>query len=297
MSEPAQHFFKSQRLRLSYWTWGDPGQPTLMLVHGAGDHARSWDRIADAFANEYRVVALDLHGHGDSEWAIGNHYSIAGAAVDVVALAERLGGQVKIIGHSFGGRVSLSAAAACPELFEAIVAIEAAGLGVRSVAWDRGPPGPRQMRRWIEAVRSYEGKTPRVYPSIEAARDRMVERHPRLEPEWALHLAHHGVKPVDGGYVWKFDKWVHARIPFEMSYEVLHALWPAIVCPVLHVLGADSDIGQAFTDEDLALFQNGTRLVVPGAGHRVHHDQLATVIREARTFFATADERRAEAAG
>ena len=268
-----------------------------MLVHGAGDHARSWDRIANAFENEYRVVALDLHGHGDSEWAIGDHYSIAGAAVDIAALAERLGGQVKVIGHSFGGRVSLSAAAACPELFEAIVAIEAAGLGVRSVAWDRTPPGPSQMRRWIETVRSYEDETPRVYASIEAARDRMMERHPRLEAEWALHLARHGLKPVDGGYVWKFDKWVHSRIPFEMTYEVVRALWPAITCPVLHVLGGDSDIGQGFTDEDLSLFQDATRIVMPDAGHWVQHEQLATVIRETRTFFATTDERRAEAAG
>jgi pimeloyl-ACP methyl ester carboxylesterase len=293
LREPTHHFFESQRLRISYWTWGDAGRPTLMLVHGAGDHARSWDRIAGAFEQEYRVVALDLHGHGDSEWAIGNHYGIASAAVDVVALAERLGGEVKVMGHSFGGRVSLSAAAARPELFDAIVAIEATGRGVRSVAWDRETPGPRQMRRWIETVRSYEDASPRVYASIEGARDRMLERHGRLEPEWALHLARHGLKPVEGGYVWKFDKWVHTRIPFEMTEEVARALWPAVTCPVLHLLGGDSDIGRGFTDEDLSLFQDATRVVVPDAGHWVQHDQVETVIREARTFFTATDERRA----
>ena len=295
MPEPQQRFFESQRLRLAYWTWGDPELPPLMLVHGAGDHARSWDRIAAAFEADHHVIAPDLRGHGDSGWALGNHYGLADVALDLVALAARLGAPVRVIGHSFGARAVFSAAAAAPELFTAIVAIEAAGRGLRSVSWDRTTPGPHELRRWIDASRSLEGKPPRVHPSVEAARDRMLQRHPRLDPDWALHLARHGVKPVDGGYVWKFDSWVHVRLPFEMTGEVLRALWSAIECPVLHVLGAGSDIGRAMTHDQLAIFQRATSVLVPDAGHWVQHDQLAAVIREARSFFAALPGRSVEA--
>ena len=71
MADPWQHFYQSDRLRLSYWVWGDPEAPPLLLVHGNRDHARSWDRIAEAFSDRYRVVACDLRGHGDSEWTKG----------------------------------------------------------------------------------------------------------------------------------------------------------------------------------------------------------------------------------
>jgi pimeloyl-ACP methyl ester carboxylesterase len=82
-----------------------------------------------------------------------------------------------------------------------------------------------------------------------------------------------------------------------MSYEVLQALWPAIECPVLHVVGAESDIGKAMTDEDVTLFRHATRVVIPDAGHWVHHDQLDAFIREARAFLAAVPERNTEAAG
>src|SRR5689334_5849786 len=44
--EPEQRFFTSQRLRLSYWVWGDERRPPVVLVHGGRDHARNWDAVA-----------------------------------------------------------------------------------------------------------------------------------------------------------------------------------------------------------------------------------------------------------
>ena len=76
MSEPWQHFYQSQRLRLAYWTWGSAANPPLILVHGGRDHSRNWDRVAEAFRDEYHVVACDLRGHGDSQWATGAHYGL-----------------------------------------------------------------------------------------------------------------------------------------------------------------------------------------------------------------------------
>jgi pimeloyl-ACP methyl ester carboxylesterase len=52
---------------IHYLAWGDPGRPGLVFVHGGGAHAHWWSPVAATFAHEFRVVALDLSGHGDSD--------------------------------------------------------------------------------------------------------------------------------------------------------------------------------------------------------------------------------------
>ena len=97
MGEPRQHFFESQRLRLCYWAWGDEAKPPLVLVHGGRDHARSWDRVAAAFEADYRVVALDLRGHGDSHWAVGSQYGVPGHLVDRLRPVAALGARPRAL--------------------------------------------------------------------------------------------------------------------------------------------------------------------------------------------------------
>ena len=158
MSEPTQHFFESQRLRIAYWDWGNADAPPLVLVHGGRDHARAWERIAEAFRDEYHVVALDLRGHGDSEWSVGSQYSIPDNALDVVRLIEVIGSPARVVSHSFGGMISLVAAGTFPEHFSALVAIE----GTHSInPRDEQEMGPQWVRRWADRMRSYEESDPR----------------------------------------------------------------------------------------------------------------------------------------
>ena len=49
-----------------FLAWGEPGRRGLVFVHGGGAHAHWWTHVAAKFADEYRVVAIDLSGHGDS---------------------------------------------------------------------------------------------------------------------------------------------------------------------------------------------------------------------------------------
>ena len=63
--------FSDERLEVEgaaihYLAWGQPGRRGLVFVHGGGAHAHWWTHVAARFASEYRVVALDLSGHGDS---------------------------------------------------------------------------------------------------------------------------------------------------------------------------------------------------------------------------------------
>src|ERR1700683_1016011 len=86
------------------------GATTLLFVHcWAGDRF-FWRDQADAFADEFRVVTLDLAGHGESG-RNRNHWSILGLSEDVLAVANALKlERVILIGHSMGGPVSLEAA-------------------------------------------------------------------------------------------------------------------------------------------------------------------------------------------
>ena len=67
MLEPISQYYYSHRLKLHFWDWMDNGKPNLILVHGSRDHARSWDLVAQAFCDNFRVVAPDLRGHGDRD--------------------------------------------------------------------------------------------------------------------------------------------------------------------------------------------------------------------------------------
>ena len=47
---------------------GDPVAPTLFFLHGIMGHAREWDGLVTALASDFRVLAVDQRGHGESEW-------------------------------------------------------------------------------------------------------------------------------------------------------------------------------------------------------------------------------------
>lgn len=282
MAEPWQHFYQSQRLRLAYWVWGDAGKPPLLLVHGNRDHSRSWDRIAEAFCDQYRVVACDLRGHGDSEWTRGSHYELAEFMLDLVALIDLLGGRVSVVTHSMGGRATLIAAGTFPERFERIVAIEGTGPHRPSTL----PRGPVRMREWAQRARAQEGRERRVYGAFADAVARVREANPRLTPEMAEHLARWGAHAIDGGFVWKYDPSVYTSHDLEVPPEEYHVYWATITAPVLHIIGSEGAQRRSTRDGKPieAFFANARTVLVPDSGHWVHHDQPAATIAAIREF-------------
>jgi len=281
--QPERGSYRSQRLRLNYVCWGDERKPAVILVHGTRDHARSWDRVAEALADRYRVVAVDLRGHGDSEWATGGDYSIIDYALDLHALAEHLGRDTyTLIGHSLGGGVALEFAGACPERVEKLVTIE--GLGGLGWREEGRQPAHVRMRRWMENMQQMERRQPRVYASIDDAVERMVERNRHLPPDLARHLAVEGVREVEGGYAWKFDNYTHAGSPYEFNMEDARDLWNQIRCPILIIYG-DESWGRRFPDGlDLSPFHDYRVERVEQSGHWVHHDQFEETMRHVDGF-------------
>src|SRR5947209_19365930 len=84
---------------IHYLAWGEPGRRGLVFVHGGAAHAHWWTHVAAAYARQYRVVALDLSGHGDSDHR--ERYSLEQWAAAVVAVADdaAIEGQRVVIGR------------------------------------------------------------------------------------------------------------------------------------------------------------------------------------------------------
>jgi len=116
VNEPQSRFYTSQRLRLHYLVYGDEKRPPVLLVHGGRDHARMWDQVAQALVDQYAVYALDLRGHGDSDWAIGDQYSLPEMTADLAPFVEQLGRwPLPVVGHSLGGAIVLQYAGVFPD--------------------------------------------------------------------------------------------------------------------------------------------------------------------------------------
>jgi len=105
-----------------YWTERGAGAP-LLLLHGLGSSSRDWAAQVNHFADRYRVLRLDLRGHGRSERG-DRPYSLPQFARDVaVFLRRREAAPAHVVGLSMGGMVALELAAGAPQLTRSLVVV------------------------------------------------------------------------------------------------------------------------------------------------------------------------------
>lgn len=110
---------------------GDLDAPVVVLLHALGEQAASWDRVVPRLARRFRVVALDLRGHGASTWP--GTYSFPLMRDDVLGVLDALDlHDLILVGHSMGGTVAYLVAQAQP------------GRIARLVVEDAPPPYPRE---------------------------------------------------------------------------------------------------------------------------------------------------------
>ncbi len=81
---PTEIFYTRAGRRLHGLDWGGTG-PGVLLLHGGGLSAHTWDFVCLGLRGAARLVALDLRGHGDSDWS--DDYRVATMADDVIAAA------------------------------------------------------------------------------------------------------------------------------------------------------------------------------------------------------------------
>lgn len=255
------------RHHLLEWPGGD-GTP-ILLVHGFLEHAHGFDALAPRLAAAgHRVLAIDLRGHGDSDWVgAGGYYYFPDYVADVALVVRELGLERFVpIGHSMGGNVAIQLAGVMPERVGALVLLEGIGPPFGEVA-----SAPERMASWIDELARFEGRRPRAVASAEDGARRIAERWPRLGLANALHLVRHNLREEDGRHLWKFDPLHLSQGPNPYQRAHAQAFWRRIAAPVLFVEGGGSSVRDFLPDLDerlLALRAETVRL--DAVGHHPH---------------------------
>jgi pimeloyl-ACP methyl ester carboxylesterase len=278
--EPREQYFIHDGLKLHYWEWGNPKEETYVFVHGVRDQGRSWDQFISALIERGlaigHAVAIDLRGHGDSEWpSTSRGYQHEDFLTDLAGLLKHLDKEtLTIIGHSLGGSMCLLYAAAFPEKVKRMVLLESVGPFARK---DEEVPDivaeRLKGRNYVEI--------PFPHESLEAAAKALQKTFPLIPDDAALHMARHGTSYKGGRYRWKHDPILRYRTTTAMSEGQIEAFIRRLVCPILFVYGTESDFMKSVRGPRVKLFNNAQIVGIEGAGHHIPHEkprELATVV-------------------
>lgn len=267
---PAEGFIAAGGLRLHYVQWGNPNAPPLVLLHGIDRIARTFDHVAPRFADRYRVIAMDLRGHGDSGWDAQGRYLVEDHANDLEALVRTLGlRNITLWGNSTGGRVVQVFAGLHPELVSAVIAEDVGPERPRSIA----DAYARRVKQEESGWASPEELLAQMRRAAQPLPDAVLEPYVR-----------YGTKRRDDGrLVWKRDpNLVKGFVETELWRYVRN-----IKAPILYVLGGRSTIVPPATQEELKKTLPQVRIVtMPGLGHYPSDEKPDEFVRIVNEFLS-----------
>lgn len=144
--------------------------PALVCVHGACVDGIFFDDIARELSRDYRVIAYDRRGCGESSDAVDGRYDLAAQAADLQAVIERIGAPANVLAHSAGTLVALELLRINPAvvsraiLHEPAVTGLGAGLGAAPVLLDMIAAGKvsRALRAFLGAIGDPDPEAPRT---------------------------------------------------------------------------------------------------------------------------------------
>ena len=287
--EPEDKFLKADRIRLHYLDWGTAGKPPIVFLHGGGQNAHTWDFTALTYRPDYHVIAIDLPGHGDSEWSEKGEYGVADNAHEVAALIDALGlRRFVLVGMSLGGMTSIVYAGAHADLLAGLVIVDV-GPVIHS-------EGTNQIRDFLSSPETEQ------FDSVDAAVEQAQKFNP-LRPEVSLRysILHNLRQLPNGKWIWKYDRRrrdqpqtdEEKKKAQEEQHRRTDALWDdvrRITCPTLVVRGGVSKVFHAEDAAKLATtLPDGDWVEVPNAGHTVQGDNPPVFIEEVGKFLRKID--------
>ena len=256
---------------VSALVWGAP-PASLVLVHGGGQNAHTWDTVA--LALEEPLVAVDLPGHGHSGWPVGaGVLDPSSLADDVAAAVRRWAPEARaVVGMSLGGLAALALAARHPDLVRHLVLVDIT---------------PGVDRRKSASVTAFLAG-PESFGSLEEMVERTIAFNPgRSESSLRRGVRHNAVRRPDGRWTWRHQlgrpdgrTGVHvASVDFGQRWDDLGRT----TAPVMLVRGGRSPVVDDTDVAELLRRRPDARVeVVEGAGHSVQGDrplELAALLR------------------
>jgi len=272
-------YFKGhQDIKIAADVWGSNNQELVILLHGGGQTRHAWGDTGKKLAEAgYHSVALDLRGHGDSEWHADGDYSIRAYKDDLVSIINEIGKPARLVGASLGGMASLLLAGdeINSDLCTALIMVD---IGIY--------PDPVGSDRIVSFMLSGEGG----FNSLEDVAKSISDYLPhRKKPKDLEGLKKNLRLKDDGRYYWHWDPRFIRRRPDSQDREGYFDLQlkaaEKVTIPTLLIRGALSDV---VTMEDvdyfLSMISHAKFVEIEKAAHMIAGDRNDIFAEEAIKF-------------
>lgn len=265
---------------------GNPEQPLVLALHGWLDNAASFSRLTPLL-NDHCVVAVDLPGHGQSDWlGSGAEYLIWSS---ITALTELVNNHplfsnrsFHLLGHSMGSATALLLNAVLPERVLSYVALDA--LGPLTTAAEQAP---QQLAQAALAASSGPSE-PRRYADAEQALQARLRNNPELSADCIGAVVTRNLRVLDSGEVqWTTDPRLRLPSSVRLTDAQLSAFLQQLTAPALVIRAEQGIIPLSVFQQRLAMLPRGQLISRPGHHHfHLESSTCAAVATAIKEFWA-----------
>lgn len=272
------HYFTTrQGHRLALSVFGPENGPPLLFMHGGGQTRHAWARSAAALGEQgWRAIAIDMRGHGDSDWT--QQYKVADFAADVLEIALSQQEKPVMIGASLGGLSALLANAGdAGEVSRALVLVDIA---------------PRLNPAGVDRILGFMAAHPEGFATLEEAAAAVGAYQPQREQKGdSSGLKKNLRQRDDGRWYWHWDPAMLASFQRGREENDVHndqRFYHAaekLTQPVLLVRGTQSEVvDEEITREFQERIPQASVVDVSGAGHMVAGDRNDVFLQAVQDF-------------
>jgi len=266
--QPENRWLNLNGVKLHYLDWGNTSAPPMILLHGFCSYARYWDFFARNMKSHYHILALDMRGHGESDWA--ETYSLRDGAADLAGLVDALKlKNIILIGLSLGGLMSMLYAAENSESLSRLIIVDI---------------GPELNMEGLAHIAKDLASEPECFASAEEAFSRLKQVQPLNSDEVIRHQVAHALKRCEDKKLrFKYDPAL-CRLNLE-SPEWLWGHLKRIKCPTLVIRAEHSDVlSEATARRMIALLPQGSLTEIPDTTHTLVGDNPEAFEQVVRKF-------------
>ncbi len=271
MAQYQDRFVTVNGLRLHYLDWGSNEKPPFLVLHGGSAYAHWWDFVAPALAEDFRVIALDQRGHGDSDHANPPAYGTRHYLADLQQFIAALGLHKPVLmGHSMGGHNSIIYATQHARQLSALILVDTdAAYPEAAVQFLRklGEKPAKEFDSFVEAITRFQ----------------LLPRETLISTEKLRYLASFAFgERSDGKWVAKLDRRTLFREPIDGR-----PLLSQITCPTLLVRAEHTPLlSHEKINRLVSNLPNGCWVEVKDTYHHVMLDNPEGLVKAVREFLA-----------